>query len=189
MSEIKQQAVAELIPYINNARTHGEVQIAQIAASIKEFGFVNPILTDGAKGVIAGHGRLLAAKKLGMEFVPVIELSHLSKAQKKAYILADNRIALNSGWDADLLAVEIEALKEVDFDVELLGFSKEELDAMTQSTPLAKEKTENTKPIKQTRMLLSIPVALYSTITASSGLEEAIRAAVKLGARVDYDGN
>lgn len=127
MSEIKQVAVTDLIPYINNARTHGEAQIAQIAASIKEFGFTNPILTDGAHGVIAGHGRLLAAKKLGLETVPVIELAHLSKAQKKAYILADNRIALNSDWDNELLAVEIEELKALDFDIELLGFEDGEL--------------------------------------------------------------
>lgn len=94
--------VDSLIPYARNARTHSEEQIAQIAASIREFGWTNPILTDGDKGVIAGHGRLAAARKLELTEVPVIELGHLSPEQKKAYILADNRIALNSGWDEEL---------------------------------------------------------------------------------------
>ena len=96
-------AVQDLIPYTNNARTHSDAQVAQIAASIREFGFTNPILTDGERGIIAGHGRLLAARKLGMTEVPVIELAHLTPAQRKAYILADNKLAMNAGWDDDLL--------------------------------------------------------------------------------------
>ena len=112
----------QLIPYINNSRTHSEQQIQQVAASIKEFGFTNPILIDEEKGIIAGHGRLLAAQKLGMETVPTITLSGLSEAQRKAYIIADNKLALNSGWNDDLLKVELEHLASADFDLSLLGW-------------------------------------------------------------------
>lgn len=114
--------VEDLIPYARNARTHSDEQIAQVAASIKEFGFTNPILIDGENGIIAGHGRLMAARKLGLEKVPTIELSHLSPTQKRAYILADNRLAEKSGWDSDLLSLEIEELKDLDFDLAKIGF-------------------------------------------------------------------
>jgi len=119
--------VEDLIPYVNNARTHSDDQVTQIASSIKEFGFNNPILTDGENGVIAGHGRLLAAKKLGLETVPTIELAGLTEAQKKAYILADNKIALNSGWDEELLKIELDDLQLQGIDLETVGFSDEEL--------------------------------------------------------------
>ena len=99
--------VADLIPYVNNARTHSDEQVTQLASSIKEFGFINPVIIDDHNGLIAGHGRLMAAKKLGLEEVPVLVESHLTEAQKKAYILADNKLALNAGWDADLLKVEL----------------------------------------------------------------------------------
>ena len=127
MLKIIYKKTDELIPYVNNARTHSDEQITQIAASIKEFGFASPILTDGTNGIIAGHGRLMAAKKMGMEEVPTIELSHLTKTQKKAYILADNRLALNSGWDNDLLALELGELSNDGFDLSLLGFDDTEL--------------------------------------------------------------
>ena len=120
--QIIQRNVLELIPYVNNSRTHSDEQVIQIASSIKEFGFTNPILTDGENGIIAGHGRLMAAKKLGLKEVPTIELSHLSEAQKKAYIIADNKIALNSGWDDAMLALEFAELEALDFDLELTGF-------------------------------------------------------------------
>lgn len=110
--EVTTVPTESLIPYANNARTHSPEQVAQIAASIKEFGFTNPILTDGENGIIAGHGRLMAARKLKLENVPVIELAHLSEAQKKALVIADNKLALNSAWDMDVLKVEIEALGE-----------------------------------------------------------------------------
>ena len=125
--EIVHKPIADLIPYANNARTHSDEQIAQIAASIKEFGFTNPILLDGTNGIIAGHGRLMAARKLGMDTVPCIELSHLSEAQKKAYILADNRLAMNSGWDTQLLTLELKSLDDEGFDLEMLGFDADEL--------------------------------------------------------------
>ena len=120
--------VDELIPYVNNARTHSDEQVTKIASSIKEFGFNNPILTDGENGVIAGHGRLLAAKKLGLETVPTIELSGLTEAQKKAYILADNKLALDAGWDEELLKIELEDLKLEGVDLDGIGFSEDELD-------------------------------------------------------------
>ena len=111
-----------LIPYVNNARKHSDEQVSEIAASIKEFGFNNPILIDGKKGIIAGHGRVMAAKKLGLDKVPTIELSHLSDAQRRAYILADNRLAEKAEWDFELVQVELEALKDEDFNIELTGF-------------------------------------------------------------------
>jgi DNA modification methylase len=125
--EIINKKVVDLIPYVNNARTHSEQQVLQIAASIKEFGFNSPVLVDGENGIIAGHGRVMAAKKLGLDEVPTIELKHLTKTQKKAYILADNRLALNSGWDNDLLALELQKLEEEGFNLELLGFDNTEL--------------------------------------------------------------
>ena len=121
-SDYKRVLIADLIPYINNSRTHSDEQTAQIAASIKEFGFTNPVLIDGDGGIIAGHGRVMAARKLKLEEVPCIVLSHLTEAQKKAYIIADNQLPLNAGWDLDMLKLELEHLKEVDFDLELLGF-------------------------------------------------------------------
>ena len=128
--EIRITPVDNLIPYARNARTHSEEQVAQIAASIAEFGFTNPILTDGERGVIAGHGRLAAARKLGLKEVPVIELAYLTDTQKKAYILADNRLAMNAGWDDELLKLELTELKDADFDLDLMGFTSDELDRL-----------------------------------------------------------
>ncbi len=125
--KIEQRKVESLIPYVNNARTHSDEQIAQIAASIKEFGFTNPILLDNTSGIIAGHGRLMAARKLSFDTVPCIELSHLSDKQRKAYILADNRLAMNSGWDTQLLTLELKSLDDEGFDLEMLGFDADEL--------------------------------------------------------------
>ncbi|XIA63331.1 site-specific DNA-methyltransferase [Bradyrhizobium sp. TZ2] len=119
-----------LIPYARNARTHSEAQVAQIAASIKEFGWTNPVLVDGDNGVIAGHGRLLASRKLGMVEVPVIELAGLSDAAKRAYILADNKLALNAGWDEAMLGLEVGELSALGVDLTLAGFSDRELQAL-----------------------------------------------------------
>jgi ParB-like chromosome segregation protein Spo0J len=123
--KIVYKKTADLIPYARNSRTHDEGQIAQIAASIKEFGFTNPILIDGTNGIIAGHGRLMAAQKLGEEKVPTIELSHLTEGQKRAYIIADNKLALNAGWDMEVLKFEISELKPA--ELALTGFSVGEL--------------------------------------------------------------
>lgn len=128
--QVEQRKVTDLVPYVNNARTHSDEQVAQIAASIKEFGWTNPILVDGENGIIAGHGRLLAARKLGAETVPVIELAHLSDAQRRAYILADNKLALNAGWDEELLRLEVGSLKDLGFDLELAGFSDSDLSTL-----------------------------------------------------------
>lgn len=127
MLKVVYKNIQDLIPYINNSRTHSDDQVSQVAASIKEFGFTNPILIDEDGGVIAGHGRLMAAKKLNIESIPTILLEGLTPAQRKAYVIADNKLALNSGWDNELLALEIEQLKELDFDIDLLGFDADEL--------------------------------------------------------------
>jgi ParB-like chromosome segregation protein Spo0J len=128
--KVTQKKITALIPYVNNSRTHSDEQVAQIAASIKEFGWTNPILVDGDNGIIAGHGRLLAARKLQMTDVPTIELKDLSDSQKKAYIIADNKLALNADWDKDLLKLEIEDLVADDYELSKLGFNQEELDAL-----------------------------------------------------------
>lgn len=126
---IENTLITDLIPYANNAREHSDDQILQIASSIKEFGFNNPILIDKDNGIIAGHGRLAAAKMLGMTEVPTIKLEHLTDAQRKAFILADNRIAINSTWNTNLLALELEDLQN-DFDLKLLGFNEDEVNAL-----------------------------------------------------------
>lgn len=128
-TKIEWQSVEKLIPYAKNARTHSDEQVAQIAGSIKEFGFNNPVLVDKDNSIIAGHGRVMAARKLGMDKVPVVILDHLTESQRKAYILADNRIALNSGWDSSMLSVELQDLKD-DIDLSLLGFDPDELDSL-----------------------------------------------------------
>jgi len=120
-------AIDRLIPYANNARTHSDEQIKKIQASLREFGFVNPVLIDKDYGIIAGHGRVEAAKREGMTEVPCVWVEHLTEAQKKAYILADNRLALDAGWDIDVLKVELEELKEINFDIDLTGFNSDEL--------------------------------------------------------------
>jgi len=133
VNQIEMVSIGQLLPYARNARTHDDAQVAQIAASIKEFGFNNPILIADDQSIVAGHGRLAAARKLGLTEVPVVRLSHLSDTQRKAYILADNRLALNAGWDNDLLKLELQELEIEGVDLEMLGFSKEELDGLLNS--------------------------------------------------------
>jgi ParB-like chromosome segregation protein Spo0J len=128
--KIEQINIEDLIPYAMNARTHSDAQVAQIAGSIKEFGFNNPVLIDAENGLIAGHGRVMAGRKLGLKQVPAIRLGHLTDTQKKAFILADNKIALNSGWDYELLKVEVELLSNEDFNLDLLGFEVNELNTI-----------------------------------------------------------
>ncbi|MCL9861849.1 ParB/Srx family N-terminal domain-containing protein, partial [Ralstonia solanacearum] len=130
MLNVEYRKVAALIPYARNPRTHSDEQVARIAASIVEYGWTNPVLVDGENGVIAGHGRLAAARKLGMEEVPVIELAHLSPTQKRSLILADNRIALDAGWDEELLALEFAELADAGYELALTGFSVDEIDAL-----------------------------------------------------------
>jgi DNA modification methylase len=128
--QIEQRGVGALVPFARNSRTHSDGQIAQIAASIREFGWTNPLLIDAAGTIIAGHGRLLAARKLGMDAVPCIVLDHLTEGQKRALVIADNKLALNAGWDLDLLGSEMQALSDEGFDLALIGFNEDELAAM-----------------------------------------------------------
>ena len=120
--KIEQIPTADLIPYARNTRTHSPEQVAQIAGSIREFGFTNPVLIDAENGIIAGHGRVMAAGKLGLVKVPCIRLAHLTETQKRAYIIADNKLALNAGWDEEMLGLELADLREADFDLDVLGF-------------------------------------------------------------------
>lgn len=147
--KIEMVATADLIPYARNTRTHSPEQVAQIAGSIREFGFTNPVLIDGENGIIAGHGRVMAASKLGLAEVPCIRLGHLTETQKRAYIIADNKLALNSGWDNEMLALEIADLRELDFDLDLIGFDGDEIEAALnppEPTNLQKEWQEAAMP-------------------------------------------
>ena len=145
--KIETRPVDRLIPFAHNARTHSDEQVAQIAASIAEFGFVNPVLIGADGIVIAGHGRLLAARRLGMAEVPVIVLDHLSEAQRRALVIADNRIAENAGWDEQTLQSELAALREEGFDLDLLGFAETELanllDAINVNSAAAEAQTDS----------------------------------------------
>lgn len=126
--KVTYRRIEDLIPYARNARTHSDDQVARIAGSIKEFGWTNPILVDGENGIIAGHGRLAAARKLGLSEVPVIELDGLSDVQKRAYILADNKLALDAGWDLDALKIELDDLRIEGVELDGLGFDVESID-------------------------------------------------------------
>ena len=130
IAQIEHVKTEALIPYARNSRTHSEQQVAQIAASIREFGFTNPVLIDAENGIIAGHGRVMAAQKLGRKDVPCLRLDHLTDAQKRAYVIADNKLALNAGWDDEMLRIELDELKAVDFDLSLIGFDDDELGAL-----------------------------------------------------------
>ena len=128
--DYKTVSVASLVPYARNSRTHNAAQIDKIAASIREIGFLNPIITDGQSGIIAGHGRVLAAQKLGLATLPVIEASHLTDAQRRAYVIADNRLALDAGWDNDLLKIELQDMDADGFDLTITGFDLGELSTL-----------------------------------------------------------
>ena len=125
-TEMQLVAISKLIPYVNNARTHNTQQINKLRSSLREFGFINPVIIDREFNVIAGHGRIMAAKEEGINEVPCVFVDYLTEAQKKAYIIADNRMAMDAGWDEELLKVEIEALQAEDFDLSLTGFDEKE---------------------------------------------------------------
>jgi DNA modification methylase len=156
--EISLRQVAALVPYARNSRTHSDAQVAQIAASIREFGWTNPVLIDGADGIIAGHGRLLAARKLGLTEVPCIVLDHLSETQKRALIIADNKLALNAGWDSEMLGLELQELAAEDFDMGLVGFTDDELAA------LLAEKTEGLTDPDETPEPPADPVSVLGDV-------------------------
>jgi ParB-like chromosome segregation protein Spo0J len=148
--KIESLPIERLIPYARNSRTHSDAQVAQVAASIREFGFTNPVLIDGADGIIAGHGRVMAARKLGLEKVPCIRLAHLTETQKRAYIIADNKLALNSGWDEEMLALELAELREEDFDLGLIGFSDDEIGAFdVDEADMPELSSEDKQPFQQ----------------------------------------
>jgi len=144
--KIEKISIAKLIPYASNSRTHSDAQVAQIAASIREFGWTNPILVSDKNDIIAGHGRLLAARKLGMEEVPAIILDHLTKAQQRALVIADNQLALNAGWDMNMLKAEIEDLNLENFNLELLGFDDDFLDGLLETVPSVRLTDEDSVP-------------------------------------------
>ncbi|USE34098.1 ParB/Srx family N-terminal domain-containing protein [Endozoicomonas sp. SCSIO W0465] len=146
-----EKKVSDLIPYVNNSRVHDEEQIIQICSSIKEFGFTNPVLIDEENGVIAGHGRLMAAKKLNLKTVPCIVLAGLSKAQKKAYVIADNSIALNSSWNMDVLSREVEALQAEDFDLNMLGFNDDFVVTLLEFNDDSVQQTDTPEAFKEVK--------------------------------------
>lgn len=142
--------IEKLIPYKNNARTHSDEQIEKIAKSMKEFGFINPVLVDGNLNVIAGHGRILGAKKLGMKEVPCLFIENLTEEQKRAYIIADNRLAEDAGWDKELLKIELEDLKNMNFDITLTGFELEDFDFSMEETEVIEDEFDETVPEEPT---------------------------------------
>ena len=151
--QIETIAVERLIPYARNSRTHSPEQVAQIAASIREFGFTNPVLIDVDGGIIAGHGRVMGARQLGMTEVPCLRLGHLSETQKRAYIIADNKLALNAGWDEDMLALEFRDLLAEGYSAEMTGFSIPEIDQLIaglDATPEGKTDADETPEVQQT---------------------------------------
>ena len=154
--KLERWPIERLVPYARNARTHSAHQVAQIAASIEEFGFTNPILVAADAGVIAGHGRLAAAQQLGLREVPVVVLDHLTDAQRRAYVLADNKLALNAGWDDELLKVEIGELLSESIDVNLLGWSGEELSELWGGGEEAEEEPEEDPPPMDQGIALAI---------------------------------
>ena len=186
--QIEQIGIATLIPFAKNSRTHDDAQVAQIAASIREFGFTNPVLIDEANGIIAGHGRVMAARKLKMAEVPCIRLSHLSDAQKRAYVIADNKLALNAGWDEAMLKLELADLKALDFDLDLTGFNTAEIDAL-----LAEKGTEGLTdpddtpepPVEPVTRLGDVWVCGEHRVMCGSSLDQAQVELLCAGQRVD----
>ena len=181
--QVEQLKVGDLIPYVNNSRTHSDEQVMQVASSIKEFGFTNPILIDDDGGIIAGHGRLLAAKKLDIDEVPCIRLGYLSEAQRKAYVIADNKLALNSGWDNDLLKIELMQLDSIDFDLNLTGFDLSELanifDPVTEEIELQEQTFSETLT-----SLLNVTMNRIKNLFITNYKKRAINAKFKVCSRV-----
>jgi len=152
-NKITMMPVADLVPYANNARTHSEAQIDKLCASIAEFGFVNPVLVDGQGVIIAGHGRVMAAKKSGLTAVPTLLIDHLTEAQKKAYISADNQLALDAGWDMDMLGLELDELAMLDFDLSLTGFSLDDIDPTIEFNPIDDQPKSDDEIVKSSTVV------------------------------------
>lgn len=160
--EIELIPIADLLPYANNARTHSPEQVQQIAASIREFGWTNPVLIDQKNGIIAGHGRALAAEKVGMTEVPCIRLGHLTETQRRAYVIADNQLALNSGWNENLLSKEIEALINDNFNIELTGFDLEDFEKKS----VIITELDTAKPPDLGWILIKVPLEHFGKVQA-----------------------
>lgn len=148
----------KLIPYAKNSRTHDDAQVAQIAGSIREFGFNNPILIGDNDDIIAGHGRLEAARKLGLKEIPCIRLGHMTETQKRAFVIADNRIAMNAGWDEEMLKLELADLKETEIDLEMLGFSMEDLENVGMQESISESEPEDLNGMKQLVLVYEMEV-------------------------------
>lgn len=172
--QVTYRKTGDLIPYARNARTHSQEQVQRIAASINEFGFTNPILVDGDNGIIAGHGRLAAAQLLKMDEVPTIELSGMSETQKRAYILADNKLALDAGWDDAFLGLELQDLKASDVDLELTGFSIDEIDQLIGGEMADLPELSDEDDVKQ------LTITLNPTHDEFDTIQEAIKKAKEL---------
>ena len=155
-TQIEHVAIEDLLPYARNARTHSETQVQKIAASIEEFGFTNPVLAAEDGEIVAGHGRLMAAKKLGLAEVPVLRLSHLTPAQRRAYVLADNRLALDAGWDEELLRLELGELN-AEIDLSLTGFSDDELAALVLVDNDKAAQEDKPETVEKSRQMVTCP--------------------------------
>lgn len=156
--KIEIRPIDKLVPYARNPRSHSEEQISQIAASIREFGWTNPVIIDDNGMILAGHGRVLAAERLGMTQVPVIEVRHLTEEQKRAYVLADNKIAENSFWDSLLLTTEISELADIGLDLFSAGFDDEEIKRILGTQPTLREENQELRPKRFVRALVSVPI-------------------------------
>ena len=176
-------AVDLLIPYARNSRTHSDEQVAQIAASIREFGFTNPVLIDGEDGIIAGHGRVLGARKLGLADVPCIRLAHLTEMQRRAYIIADNKLALNAGWDTDMLELEMLDLRAANYELPIIGFSEDELDEMFSAFDVNQLDEMPEMPSGDRAPFQQITFTLHDS--QAEQVRSAIKAAGKIGPYVD----
>lgn len=157
-TEMKLVPIDKLVPYVNNARTHSQGQITKLRSSLREFGFVNPVIIDSNCGIIAGHGRVLAAKEEGIAEVPCVLVDYLTEAQKKAYIIADNRFAMDAGWDEELLKIEIESLQGAEFDVSLTGFEPAELDKLFNTGDDVKDDDFDVDEELKSRLFLSLAI-------------------------------
>jgi ParB family chromosome partitioning protein len=180
---IEHLAIGALTPYARNSRTHSPEQVAQVAASIREFGFTNPVLIDADGGIIAGHGRVMAAQSLGMASVPCIRLAHLSAAQKRAYIIADNKLAMNAGWDDELLRIELEELGDIGFDLDLTGFEKSELDEILWANHSQELEAMPTLPTGEKSPFQQVTFTLHDS--QADELQRALKAARSMGPFID----
>ena len=174
MTEMRKIPTSQLIPYTNNSRTHSESQIKQVAASIKEFGFLNPVITDGQNGIVAGHCRVMAAELLGLDEVPCLEASHLTEAQKKAYVIADNKLAENAGWDDEMLRIELSELNDLHFDLSTTGFTEEELLAMEYGDNDKQPEEKNTNTEDKWQLLIEYETEEQLAAAYDKTLEEGL---------------